>query len=226
MPRPLGLYVACALICVACGETPTQPSVRPPSPRDPVSGLRRAVCAVDGNNVRCTVTLWESGRGERDVTSTATWLVSSTPLSFTPTSIAVAMAPGVIVPRLVGEISIFVEQPPWRTVAQYAFAVGPDRQAVRLAPYLSGLVRGPGASGSPLGGAKVQILDGPDAGKSDTTRDNGFYFINHLRMGVPFTVRVSKPGFVTVEKAYPGIVDDNSGFQPIATLHIDLTSAP
>jgi hypothetical protein len=225
MPRALSLYVACALVCVACGETPTQPSAQPPSPRDPTSMLRRPVCGVDGSNVRCTVTLWELGRGERDVTKTATWLVSATPLSFTPTSLAAVMAPGVIVPRRVGDISIFVEHATSRTVANYSFAVGPERQAVPLAPYLMGFVSGPAAPVG-IGGAKVEIVDGPDAGKSDTTRDNGYYFINHVRMDAPFTVRVSKPGFITVLRSHPGIVASGPTLQPQATLHVDLTPVP
>jgi hypothetical protein len=70
---------------------------------------------------------------------------------------------------------------------------------------------------------RVEIVDGGiDTGKYDQTRVNGAYLLEHLRMGVPLTVRASKPGYVASTQTHPGIVDDSSGYPEPNSLHFRL----
>jgi hypothetical protein len=52
-----------------------------------------------------------------------------------------------------------------------------------------------------LPGVLMEILNGPNAGRSMTTFANSVFYMEGLQDG-PFTIRLSKPGYVTAEYAW------------------------
>jgi hypothetical protein len=113
-----------------------------------------------------------------------------------------------------------------RAVAPHAYAAESGGQAVPMA-YVSGTsFVGPpstGPSAVRLGGVTIEIVDGEGAGKQAMTRDdNAFYMIEFLRLGIPFTVRASKPGYEPDVRVHPGIVNGETGHPANAALHVYL----
>jgi hypothetical protein len=167
--------------------------------------------------LHCTVTAYIYRIGsEVSVTGQAEWWVSEEPFSQNPTLTPVAEipSPGVVVPRQHGAVYVNAaySDEGYRGVAAaaHSFLVDPANAPIALAPYIQGNVKEP--SGASIGGAVVEITDGPDAGKQDISRVNAAYFINHIHMSLPFTVRVSKVGYVTVEQQHDAIFDNEAGY--------------
>jgi hypothetical protein len=52
-----------------------------------------------------------------------------------------------------------------------------------------------------LGGARVQVLDGPSAGLSTTSGADGSYTLSGVRAGTKFTLQTSLDGFLTDQRA-------------------------
>lgn len=108
----------------------------------------------------------------------------------------------------------------------HTYAVDPAAPAVALAPYLTGFVsEADGAT--PVEGALVEIIDGASmVGRSDTTRVNGYYFIEHVRMATPMEVRASKTGYVPSVGTHPGVTDNALGYPDPSFLHFRLSRIP
>jgi hypothetical protein len=214
-----------ALIAQNCGSTPT-----PVQPTKPVPGpiLLRPICAPVGSDVHCTVVSLDKGIST-DVTAAASWSASDNWSSIRPTPVATVSAPGIIAPLRAGNIYIFASYGGSSEFAGHSYAVDPMAPAVSLAPYLTGLVREVGST-SALGipDVFVEILDpSTEAGKSDVTRSNGYYFIDHVPMNTPLTARASKPGYLTATNVHPGISDDPVTGTPLNdSLHFELQRAP
>ena len=192
--------------CVACGASPTQPSSFIPHCCGPVL---LPICAPEGSNVRCTAGF--TGE-QRDVTADATWEASSTPVLFNPSTVVTVIAPGLFAPRASGNIVVRATyRYPNGSIgalheSPHGFAVSPGIPAVKLAPYISGsVVELDRIHG--IAGARVEIIDGPDAGKSTLSDSGGHYEIDYVAMGVPFTMRASKFGYVTSTLNHEPIVD-------------------
>src|SRR5262245_37190013 len=64
-------------------------------------------------------------------------------------------------------------------------------------------------------GVLMQILDGPNAGRTTTTSTNGRFYMDGLQDG-RFTIRLSKPGYVTAEYIWwiPGGSERNPTLTP------------
>lgn len=170
--------------------------------------------------------MWVRGRGDVDVTADATWSVSAQPFSLSPTTIATLSSPGVIAPLRVGDIYVRVDYLEMYSVAPHSYAVNPTVPALPLAPYLTGSVFEVEGF-TPVPSVLLEIIDGEyNIGKTDETRTNGAYFINHIRMGIPFKVRASKPGYVPSVESHPGITDDQLGFPSNNYLHFRLARIP
>jgi len=80
---------------------------------------------------------------------------------------------------------------------------------------------------TPIQNALVEVLaPAAELGKTDVTR-NGHFFLYHLPMNLPITIRASKPGYITLTKTPPGITDDASIGVPLnAVLHFELAKVP
>jgi hypothetical protein len=132
---------------------------------------------------------WSDGSNNgirTDVTAAASWSVTEEPFSITPTTVAVVSAPGIIAALRPGNIYIYARYAGQSGFAGHSYAVDPVSPAVHLAPYLTGMVSEVGVTPTHaigIGDVFVEILDPPsEAGKSDVTRSNGFYVINHIPM--------------------------------------------
>ncbi|MFP5247143.1 MAG: carboxypeptidase-like regulatory domain-containing protein, partial [Thermoanaerobaculia bacterium] len=83
---------------------------------------------------------------------------------------------------------------PWR------FLVGPGQPARQLY-FVAGIVKD-AATGAVIAGATVQIHDGYSAGKSAVTNQYGYYRIDSILTGEPFTATASAPGYAAATKSY------------------------
>ena len=210
--RKFGSAIGLVGFCVACGASPTQPSSLAPHCCGP---LLLPICAPEGSNVRCTA--WFTGE-QRDVTADATWEASSTPVFFNLSTVVTVIAPGLFAPRGSGNIvvratyrnpngSIGVHE------SLHGFAVSPATPAAKLASFISGsVVEVDRIHG--IAGARVEIIDGPDGGKSTLSDAGGHYEIDYVAMGVPFMMRASKMGYVTNALMHDPIVDVDGGLGP------------
>lgn len=70
----------------------------------------------------------------------------------------------------------------------------------------------PAGPGDALEGARIEILDGPDAGKSTTTGEDGSYRLADVAAG-PVTIRASKGGFAPVSKEVSVEADTTVDFE-------------
>ncbi|MDE3154340.1 MAG: carboxypeptidase regulatory-like domain-containing protein [Acidobacteriota bacterium] len=202
--------VAVSAAALLSCSSPTRPS--PPPSHDLTMVLRPPSCTPAGKDVRCTVLFWNQGTGDHDVTSLATWSVSSAPFSISPTSVAAVSAPGLIVPLADGDVYIRVDYLGQYALAPHSYAMSTASDAVPLAPYLSGEVTEADGT-TPISGATVQIISGAhNEGKSTETLAGGGYSLDHIWMNVPFAVQASKPGYVPQVKTNPGITDDATGY--------------
>jgi hypothetical protein len=140
------------------------------------------------------------------------WDASSTPIFFNASTAVMVAAPGLFVPMAAGKIVI-------RAIYRYpngslggshesvfGFAVSPGTTAVKLMAYISGSVVEPDRI-TGIAGARVEILDGPDAGRSTLSTSTAFYELDYVALGVPFTMRASKEGYAPVTLIHPAITE-------------------
>jgi hypothetical protein len=222
--RQAALVLALLVVAAGCGqsETPAEPSGKAQLTRL----LRAPVCSTGpASAVTCTVSMYFSGQGDIDVTRDATWLVTPSQFEWeTASSVAVVSRPGLITPVRRGDIAISASYLGDRESALHTYEVDPNSAPVTLAPYLSGTVTERDGT-TVVTGVLIEITgDGADNGKSDTTRVNGAYFINHVRMNTPLTVRASKAGYETSVQKHPGITDAPNGLNN--TLGFQLARLP
>jgi hypothetical protein len=144
--------------------------------------------------------------GEFDVTSLATWSLSALPFGDLPTTAASIGGAGLIVPLDGGNISIDALYNGNRARALRRFNVAPDRDAIVVTLALGGFVQDP-ATGRAIPDVAIDMLDGPFAGQTRATDGSGHFAFDFFPMGMPFTIRASKPGYDTVTQHHPGITD-------------------
>jgi hypothetical protein len=228
--NPLQRSILCAtMLAVACGSETSPTAPQSPCRTCPPVDMRAPNCAAFGTELRCSASAWvERLHTEIPVTDQADWWVSQEPFCSgrSITAIAEITSPGVVVPRQRGAVYIcaaysdgaYRDSAP----AAHSYLVDPANGPIALAPYVTGDIRGTGTI--TIDGAIVEIIDGPDAGRRDVSRVNGFYFLNHVHMSVPFRVRVSKAGYETVEKPHEAIIDNELGYPLSPPLTFILTA--
>lgn len=222
--------IVCALISVmsisSCSRlTPTEPTRSSTKPINPVLG--RPSCVPVQTEVHCTV-LWWDGMGRPDVTALANWSVSAEPFRQIDTDVATVVRPGVIAPLKRGAIHIRTAYSGQSSSASHSYALDPQGTAVPLVSYLTGTVAEAGGNfTTPLADVLLEVLAPADeVGKTDVTR-GGSYFLYHLPMNVPITIRASKAGYITATKTHAGFTDDASLGVPLnAVLHFELAKVP
>ena len=213
------------VVFIACDT-----SIQPTRPRQTgaTTFLLPPVCRPVDIEIHCAATGVINGQ-RMGMTNLVTWSVADSALSdgLTPSSAAVISAPGIVTPLRPGIVAVHARYPNvGHSVAHYTYAVDPSSPPVVLAPHLTGFVSEADGQ-TAVAGALVEILaGGPETGKTDTTRVNGYYFIQHVRMGIPMTVRASKAGYESVVSSHPGIVDSPSGHPEGNFLHFRLHRVP
>jgi hypothetical protein len=220
------IVLAGAAAAYACGGGSPASPTGSPKPQGPPP-LR--VACVDQPWLRCTASVF----GEGDVTAVSRWSAADSfrlAMDVPVTAAATVDFPTPGVPRALSPANVYIRadytSPKWgrmRSIAPHAYGVAPSAAAVPLA-YIDGQVFVGSIGGVPLGGAAVEIVDGEGAGRRALTLEaNGSYMIEFLRLNLPFTARVSKPGYSSEVKSHPGIVDNSLRYPSNIALHFSLT---
>ena len=179
VPVRLAVLIVAATMPASCGaNSPTAPLGPPPQ--------IFVTCPEFGESSRCSAfALLESG-DSRDVTGMADWRTGDPSIaSVSSTGLVTAYTTGEVVIRASYEGGTgFVAV--WAIAGQGLHGIYRTLQGTVLS--LSGA----------LPGVVMEILKGPNAGRSMTTSSNGVFYMDGLQDG-QFTIRLSKPGYVTAE---------------------------
>ena len=177
----VSMLTVAAMTAAGCAK---DDSNSPNGPSSPSGATQLFVqCPEFGESSRCTAF---AAPPSQDVTGLAQWSTSNP-------AIATISSTGVVTATTTGEVSIR---------ASYQGASGfvivwaiPGQGLSGTSRTLSGMVLG--LTGA-LPDVLMEILNGPNAGRSMTTSSGGRFYMDNLRDG-QFTIRLSKPGYVTAE---------------------------
>lgn len=182
----LCIAAALATACIKSSPTAPVPAHTPPAPTLRSVAVTGGGSGNPGQTTQLAARAAYSDGSERDVTAEATWS-SGNP------SVATVSA-GLVRFAGVGEADI---------QAAFEGMTGSARVTVVPAPIprraLTGTVRDSSRGGS-LANARVEILDGPDAGRSANTGGDGSFSIDNVAEGT-FTIRVSHPDYNPVQQS-------------------------
>jgi hypothetical protein len=187
LPAILCMLSLAALAC-GCGDandSPTAPS-GPTGPSAPPPHTRIVVnCPEFGESSRCTA-FAATDRDGQDITGLADWSTSDP-------AIATINSTGLVTAHAPGEVAIRAS---YQDATGFAFVWAiPGRGLHGTSRTLAGMVL---SMEGRLADALMEILDGPNAGRRMITSSNGTFYMDGLQDGV-FTIRLSKPGYVTAE---------------------------
>lgn len=177
----LSILVVMTMTASCAGGAPSSPT-SPTNPRNPVSVPEILVrCPEFGESSRCTASTLSN-----DVTGLAAWSTSDP-------AIATVTSTGLVTAHATGEVAIR---------ASYQGGIGfvfvwaiPGQGLHGTSRTLEGEVV---SLTGPLPDVLMAILDGPNSGRRMVTGANGRFFMDGLQDG-QFTIRLSKPGYVTAE---------------------------
>jgi hypothetical protein len=181
------LLLAAAIASRCIGGSPTGPVPAHTPPPPTITGL--TITGAGGGNPGQTAQLAAnasfSDGSSQIVTTQAVW-------TSTNASIATVSPAGVITFVAIGESDIR---------ATYASMSANARVTVVAAPLprhnLTGVVTDADRRGVGLAGARVEVTDGPDAGRATTTAADGSYTLTNLTEGT-FTLRISLRDYDTL----------------------------
>jgi hypothetical protein len=150
--------------------------------------------AVNGYRCRASVLVDDPPVPSQDVTGLATWSTSD------PT-IATITSVGFLTVSRIGEVSVRATYQDLEGFEIFRAEPGGMSYYHRA---LSGWVRD-ARDNTTIAGVSVQVLDGPNTGRTVTTGSDGAYQMYELQPGT-FRVRFSRAGYVTTERpvALPG----------------------
>lgn len=181
--------IAAVVITTACGGNaalnPVAPSPSPspsPAPGEPQTTITVTAASQAAGTFQLTAVARFADNTTRDVTSAAQWESSNTLLATVATG-------GKVTVLGAGEVEL-------RAIYQnmsgsLRLVVMPGTQA-RVS--LSGLVREVPPTQKALSGVRIEILEGPDAGKVATSDARGAYQFSGLAQG-PISLEASVPGY-------------------------------
>ena len=182
-----------AMTSASCAEDPsTSPSLID-SYRGPNVLVR---CPEFGESSRCTAFATFDVDVGQDVTGLAAWSTGDR-------SIATVSSTGLVTAFRPGEVAIRASYQGGSGFAS-VWAV-PEQGLHGTSRTLQGMVLGLAGA---LSDVTMEILNGPNAGRRATTSSNGRFLIDGLRDG-QFTIRLSKPGYITAEYVWriPGGIE-------------------
>ena len=170
------VLLTAGLLTTGCAET---------GPSD-VLGAVQLMCPEFGESSRCNAFAMMSGRDGQDVSGLATWSTSDP-------AIATINTTGLVTALRSGEVAIRVS---YQDAAAFQVVwVVPGQGIYGTSRTLAGRVL---SMVGPLPGVLMEILNGPNAGRSMTTSSDGRFYMDNLQDG-PFTIRLSKAGYRTAE---------------------------
>jgi hypothetical protein len=188
MPSRSWLTVPAILVfSVACGGNPTAPTSGPETLARVTLSLGFAE-VVDG--YQCQASAYVAEGVYRDVTGLATWSTSDS-------SIATVNGVGFVTVHRAGSVAVRASYQNASGFVTIDAQPGGSRRYYRA---LSGWVRD-SRDETKLSGVAVQIVSGPNTGRSTVTGSDGAYQLYDLELGT-FRVQFSKPGYVTTERTF------------------------
>jgi hypothetical protein len=177
--------VGLLLVTQACGGGSSTPAPSPAPPALTVTAVTITGIpgtATVGQQVALKATANRSDTTTLDVTAQASWVSSNRAVADVSTTGALTtLAAGVTDIR-----------------ATYSGVTGLLQLTVSLRPHLVGLVSD--NAGRPLAGVQVQVLDGPNGGRSTQTDASGGYLLDNLTAG-SFTVQYSKAAYLSATRS-------------------------
>ena len=193
MRAPFLVSVLLATISVACSGSPSEPSPA-------TTGELSLSCGEVVDGYTCKATFSDGTDSLRDISGFAKWSTSDT-------IIATVNSVGFVTVARAGEVAIRAEYRGLQAFTAVHVEVGGLRRYYRA---LSGWALD-AQTDAKLAGVRVDILDGPNAGRTATTGSDGAYQLYDLQPGT-FRMRFAKAGYVTAEPTFylPG--DRYNGF--------------
>lgn len=187
MKRICFVTAAIAVFSAGCGG---ERMVSPTSSSAVLFSVTVTSTPVSASTTQLTATARYSDSSSRDVTSVASWESSdATIATVSTTGLVTALKSGTV------EIGATFEQV--RGIIRLSFGVTPSGPVY----VISGLVyEAPPNNTFPIQFAKVEIADGPNAGKSAMTDRDGRYALTGIEPGTA-TLRATKPDYETAEHA-------------------------
>ena len=216
----VGCLVATAGMA-ACGETPTSPAT-PGTARNTFAPLD-VRCWLEAE-LLCSVHRF----GEGDLTARAEWYATELIWGTTADPAVTFPRPGVPVASRPVKLYIAARVGTETRASSLAYDMAPGARPIALAALVGFSYEGD-TGFTVLEGVRVDLLDGDGtAGLSAVTGGGGFYTISHVRVGVPFTIRASKAGYLPVNVQHPGIRVLPEGFPDTASIaqHFRLIKRP
>ncbi len=200
--------LAALLGTAACSDTPNSPT--------PATSTARGYAPLD---VRC----WIEGTllcslnrfGDGDLTDKAEWFATDLPWGTTPDPSVRFPRPGVPVASRPVKLYMAARVGTEVDASPVSYELAPGAAPIPLAA-LAGFTFEGDSGFTALDGVRVEILNAPGTAATSTL-SNGFYSIQHVRVGVPFTMRASKDGYASAEVQHPGIRVLPEGFPDAAT---------
>lgn len=171
-----------AAITASCA---TEGGPSSPSP-SPVGAPVEVRCPEFGESSRCSAYSTVGGRDGQDVTGLAAWSTGDP-------AIATVTSTGLVTAHATGEVSIRASYEGGSGFATVWAIPGQGLHGVSRT--LEGAVL---SLNGPLSDVAMEILTGPNAGRRVTTSSAGRFFMDGLQDG-QFTIRLSKPGYVSAE---------------------------
>jgi hypothetical protein len=165
----VAIAASCFLINAACGSSSSPSAPSTPPPTGTVTAVNISTASPSGTTFQLTAMAQLSDGSSRDVTSSAVWDSSNTGL-------ATVSSGGLVTVKGTGAVDF---------TATYVKVSGSIHLLVSPQPAtgvsaLQGLVRDVPPGGNPIGGARVEIIAGPDTGKVATTDATGLYRFDSL----------------------------------------------
>lgn len=198
------------LLLAGCHSTPTEPTAAGPDGRTYVPLNVNCLMAPE---LACAVTRF----GQGDLTAQAEWYATDVIYGTTADPAVTFPRPGVPVASRPVKLYIAARIGTETRASSLSYDMAPGTRPIPLAALVGFTYEGD-TGFNVLEGVRIEVLGNESvAGASTVTGAGGFYQLWHMRIGVPFTMRASKPGYTSVDVPHPGIRIAPEGFPDVAT---------
>lgn len=208
-------------LLAGCGGAPTEPTALVPDGRNYIP--LNVNCLVSPE-LACVVTRF----GQGDLTAQAEWY--ATDVIYGTTADPAVTFPGPGVPAATRPVKLYIAARigTETRASSLSYEMAPGTRPVPLAA-IAGFTYEGDTGLTTLDGVRIEIVDGEGiAGMSVVSGLSGFFLLSHVRIGMPFTMRASKPGYTSVDVQHPGIRVGPEGFPDVTTTaqHFRLNRQP
>jgi hypothetical protein len=183
------ILAALIVSCLAAGCGKDSPSPTSPTPNAPTVSSVAVTGCQQAQGFQCVATATLSSGATQNVTASAQW---------TSTNIAVATinAAGVLAPLQSGQTDIRATYQGVSGTASLNVTINSQAATYTLQGVVS---QSAPSTSTPVAGARVEVVDGPNAGRTVQTDGNGFYALTGLATGA-FTLRTTHPDYQSTDR--------------------------